>query len=82
MVAPVVDTFMTPADEKVAARQALCEPEGKLTQKLKYVDKIVGATTTEYFCGDQPTLADYHLFVFTSFLRNKYDLLTWSFHLP
>lgn len=72
---PVLSTFgIEDADEKAAARKALCAPDGPVTKRMNYVDKIVGAATTDFFCGDQPTLADYSLFVFLSNLRTGCDM--------
>lgn len=62
-------------DEKIAARKALIEPEGGVTKKMKVVDNLVGACTTPFYCGDQMTLADCHLYVFVSMMRSGYGLL-------
>lgn len=60
------------ADEKLAARQALIQPDGAMTKKLKVAEKLIAAVKTEYYCGDQPTLADYHLYTWLSFVRSGY----------
>lgn len=68
---PLMGTFsMKDADEKVAARKALCEPDGAVTKKMQNVESLVAAATTAYFCGPEATLADVHLFCFLGTLRS------------
>ena len=75
MNTPVPPTYtIQDPEEKLAARKALTAPEGPMTKKMQNVERILGASTTEFFCGDQPTLADYSLFVFLSNFRTGYDI--------
>ena len=72
---PLMGTFaMKDADEKLAARVALCEPDGAVTKKMNNVEALVAAATTAYFCGDKATLADVHLFCFLGTLRSGYAM--------
>lgn len=68
---PILDTFNIPdADEKLAARKAVIAPDGVMTKKMAVVERTVDAAPGEFFCGDEPTMADYHLFVFLGDLRS------------
>jgi hypothetical protein len=58
------------ADEKLAARKALCEPDGALTKKMKLIDSLVAACKTAFYCGEQVSLADYHLFTWLGLIRS------------
>jgi hypothetical protein len=67
----LVATFsMKNADEIIAARKALCEPDGPLTKKMETVDSLVAACKTAFYCGEQASLADFHLFTWMGLIRS------------
>jgi glutathione S-transferase len=53
---------MTDKDEKIAARKALLAPGGKMHTKLTVVEKLLEASKTKYYLGDEMSLADIFLF--------------------
>lgn len=61
------------SNEKLAARKALIQPDGAMAMKMKVADTFIGDLKTEFYCADQPTLADYYLFTWLSFLRTGYE---------
>lgn len=60
-------------EERMVARKALTQPDGGVGVKLNTVEKIITDLKTEYYCGDQPTLADYHLFAWLGYVRTGCD---------
>ncbi|NJR41763.1 MAG: hypothetical protein HC767_02975 [Akkermansiaceae bacterium] len=55
-----------------AARKALIEPEGEVTKMMKNVESLVASRSTDFYCGEQATLADINLFCIISALRSAY----------
>ena len=69
----VVPTFSIKDEaEKLAARKALCEPDGATAQKMKNVEALVAGCTAPFYCGDAATLADIQLYCWLGFVRTGY----------
>lgn len=67
---PIAATRILGDQEGVAAREALLEPEGEVTKKMRVMETLVTARTTAFYCGDDVSLADIHLFCVLGFLRS------------
>jgi glutathione S-transferase len=78
---------MTDKDEKIAARKVLLAPGGNMHTKLMVVEKLLEASTTKYYLGDQMTLTDIYVFAwigglssgcipYPAFVLMKFDLST------
>lgn len=64
--APLLQTFaIKDLDEKIAERKALIAPGGTMHSKLMVVEKLLEASTTKYYIGDEMSLAD--ILVFAQF---------------
>lgn len=63
---------MEPA-ELLSCRKALAEPEGAAAKKMQNVEALVAGCSTPFYCGEEATLADYHLFCWLSFIRTGCD---------
>lgn len=57
------------AAEKLEARKALIAPDGGMAKKMQTVENLVAACTTPFYCGEAATLADIHLYCWSSFVR-------------
>lgn len=57
-------------EEKLAARKALIAPEGDMTKKMQVVEDMVSSKTTAFYSGEEPTLADFHLFTWLGLIRS------------
>jgi glutathione S-transferase len=57
---------ITDKDEKIAARKALLAPGGKIHTKMTVVEKLLEASTTKYYLGDEMSLADIFIFALIS----------------
>lgn len=58
-------------EEQAAFRKALVQPDGAMTVKFMVAERMIADVKTEYYCGDQTTLADYHLFAWLGFVRTE-----------
>lgn len=49
-------------EERIARRKELIAPGGALYNKLQIVEKLLAKSSTKYYLGDKPTLADATVF--------------------
>jgi glutathione S-transferase len=56
-------------EAKLAARKLLIEADGAMAKKMRTLESMVAAIKTEFYCGESPTLADFHLYTWMSFIR-------------
>jgi hypothetical protein len=60
---PLLPTFaIKDLHEKIAARKALIVPGGTMHTKLLVVEKLLKASTTKYYLGDEMSVADVLVF--------------------
>lgn len=61
--------------ERLAARKALTAADGALTKHLAAIDSLIAAVSTAFYCGDEPTVADFILYVNASNGRSGYAFM-------
>jgi glutathione S-transferase len=62
---------ITDEGKKIAASKALRAPGGKMHTKLTVVEKLLEASTTKYYLGDEMSLADVFVFAQISNFSSK-----------
>ena len=55
----VAPTFgISDLDERIATRKELIAPGGGLYNKMQIIEKLLSKSTSKYYLGDEPSLAD------------------------
>lgn len=68
--------------ERLAARKSLTAPDGALTKKALVIENALAASKTPFYCGQEPTVADFRLYLWLSLVRSGYVLSIVPFWPP
>lgn len=56
--------------ERLAARSILTAPDGALTKKVQVIEKVLEGCGSPFYCGEEPTVADFRLYLWLSLVRS------------
>jgi glutathione S-transferase len=57
-------------EERLEARKILTAPDGALTKRIQVIEKVLEGCGTPFYCGEQPSLADFRLYLWLSLVRS------------
>lgn len=73
---------ITDEQERLAARKALTTPDGALTKKAQVIENALAGSKTPFYCGQEPTVADFRLYLWISLVRSGYVISIVPFWPP
>ena len=70
MAALAPSLAITDDQARLEARKTLTAADGALTQKARVIEKVLEASRTPFYCGEEPTVADFRLYLWLSLVRS------------
>lgn len=61
---------MQDEQERLEARRVLTFEDGTLTKKFRTIEKVLEGCGTPFYCGQEPTVADFRLYLWLSLVRS------------
>jgi glutathione S-transferase len=70
MAALAPSIAMKDKEEMLEARRTLTAPDGALTKKVQVIENVLNGCKTPFYCGEEPTVADFRLYLWLSLVRS------------